>query len=52
LHDACRPRGFFQQIVVAYDFLERKGVPNHGLKLSNILLDKSQPPRVKMTDVG
>ncbi len=45
-------RGFFQQIVVAYEFLERKGVPNHGLKLCNVLLDKSQPPRVKVTDVG
>lgn len=45
-------RGFFQQIVVAYEFLERKGVPNHGPKLCNVLLDSCQPPRVKVTDVG
>ncbi|CAL8472199.1 g11741 [Coccomyxa elongata] len=45
-------RSIFQQIVVALLFLEAKAVGNHGLKIENIMLDKSTPPKVKMTDVG
>lgn len=45
-------RYLFQQIVVALIYLETKGVGNHGLKIENVMLDKSTPPKVKMTDVG
>lgn len=45
-------RWFFQQLIIATDFVHRMGVANRDIKLENTLLDGSPKPLVKICDFG
>ncbi|KAL6778758.1 SNRK2B [Auxenochlorella protothecoides x Auxenochlorella symbiontica] len=45
-------RWFFQQLLVAVDYIHRMGVANRDIKLENTLLDGSPRPLIKICDFG
>ncbi|KDD76995.1 protein kinase [Helicosporidium sp. ATCC 50920] len=45
-------RWFFQQLIVAVDYIHRMGVANRDIKLENTLLDGSPRPLIKICDFG
>lgn len=45
-------RWFFQQLIIAVDFVHKKGVVNRDIKLENTLLDSSPKPLIKLCDFG
>ncbi|KPF41180.1 serine/threonine-protein kinase, partial [Rhizobium sp. AAP43] len=45
-------RWFFQQLVIAVDYLHRMGVTSRDIKLENTLLDCSPRPLIKLSDFG
>lgn len=45
-------RYFFHQIMDAIDFCHRHNIAHRDLKLDNVMLDSSEPPRVKVIDFG
>lgn len=45
-------RWFFQQLIVATDYIHRMGVANRDIKLENTLLDGSPRPLIKICDFG
>lgn len=45
-------RWFFQQLIVAVDYVHRMGVANRDIKLENTLLDGSARPLIKLCDFG
>jgi serine/threonine-protein kinase SRK2 len=45
-------RWFFQQLIVATDFVHRTGLANRDIKLENTLLDSSPKPLIKLCDFG
>lgn len=45
-------RWFFQQLIIAMDFVHKKGVANRDIKLENTLLDSSPKPLIKLCDFG
>ena len=45
-------RWFFQQLVIALDYLHRMGVVSRDIKLENTLLDGSRRPLLKICDFG
>ena len=45
-------RWFFQQLIIAIDFVHKKGVVNRDIKLENTLLDSSPKPLIKLCDFG
>ena len=45
-------RWFFQQLIVATDFVHKMGVANRDIKLENTLLDSSPKPLIKLCDFG
>lgn len=45
-------RWFFQQLIIATEFIHRMGVANRDIKLENTLLDGSPKPLIKLCDFG
>lgn len=45
-------RWFFQQLIVAVDYIHRMGVASRDIKLENTLLDSSPRPLIKICDFG
>ena len=45
-------RWFFQQVMIALDYLHRVGVVSRDVKLENTLLDGNRRPLVKICDFG
>lgn len=45
-------RWFFQQLIVAVDYIHRVGVASRDIKLENTLLDGSPRPLIKICDFG
>ena len=45
-------RWFFQQLIVATDFIHQMGLANRDIKLENTLLDSSPKPLIKLCDFG
>lgn len=45
-------RWFFQQLIVAVDYIHRMGVASRDIKLENTLLDGSPRPLIKICDFG
>ncbi|KAJ9519027.1 hypothetical protein QJQ45_026294 [Haematococcus lacustris] len=45
-------RYFFKQFLGAVEFLHKNHVAHRDLKLDNIVLDSSKPPRIKLCDFG
>lgn len=45
-------RWFFQQVMIALDYLHRVGVVSRDIKLENTLLDGNRRPLVKICDFG
>lgn len=43
---------FFKQFLSAVEYLHHNHVAHRDLKLDNIVLDKSNPPRIKLCDFG
>lgn len=49
---ACLLCMMLQQFLSAVDFLHKNHVAHRDLKLDNIVLDGSTPPRIKLCDFG
>ena len=45
-------RWFFQQLIVATDYIHQMGMANRDIKLENTLLDVSPKPLIKLCDFG
>lgn len=45
-------RWLFQQLIIAVDYMHRRGLAHRDIKMENILLDNSQRPIARICDFG